>query len=88
MIQWTWYYYYNNIIDNRKCYLYGQAPLLNDVLTYVPLFNNESLLTPRSTQPIDEKTLLLYVLPYEEHSEIIPSDSYKISVWFTTKCLF
>lgn len=78
MIQWTWYYYYHNdIIDNTKCYLYGQAPLLNDVLTYVPLFDNESLLTPRSTQPIDEKTLLLYVLPYEEHSEIIPSDKYR-----------
>lgn len=78
MIQWTWYYYYHNdIIDNTKCYLYGQAPLLNDVLTYVPLFDNESLLTPRSTQPIDETTLLLYVLPYEEHSEIIPSDKYR-----------
>lgn len=78
MIQWTWYYYYNNdIIDNTKYYLYGQAPLLNDVLTYIPLFNDETLLTQRSTRPIDEKTLLLYVLPYEEHSEIIPPDEYK-----------
>ena len=78
MIQWTWYYYYNNdIIDNTKCYLYGQAPLLNDVLSFVPLFNSETLLTSRSTPTIDETTLLLYVLPYEEHSVVIPSDKYK-----------
>ena len=78
MIQWTWHYYYhNNIIDNTKCYYYGQAPLLNDVLSYVPLFNNETILTYRVTPYINEITLLLYVLPYEEHSQIIPMNKYK-----------
>lgn len=77
MIQWTWHYYYHNdVIDNTKRYLYSQAPLLSDVLTYIPLFNDESLLTPTQTPAIDETTLLLYVLPYEEHAQIIPSCFY------------
>ena len=63
------------IIEKR--YFYGQAPLLNDVLSYIPLFNDETFLTPTQTPPIDETTLLLYVLPYEEHAQIIPSHSYK-----------
>jgi hypothetical protein len=81
MIQWTWYYYYNNnIIDNTRRYLYGQAPLLRDVVSYVPLFNDEVFLTPTQSPIIDEMTLLLYVLPYEEHAQIIPPKFYnKIS---------
>jgi 5'-3' exonuclease len=78
MIQWTWYYYYhNNVIDNTKCYLYGEAPLLSDLLRYIPLFNNETFLKLHKSEPINETTLLLYVLPYEEHSQIIPSNIYK-----------
>ena len=76
-----WYYYYNNnIIDNTRRYLYGQAPLLRDVVSYVPLFNDEVFLTPPQSPIIDEMTLLLYVLPYEEHAQIIPPKFYnKIS---------
>ena len=78
MIQWTWHYYYhNNIIDNTKYYLYGQAPLLKDVLSYVPLFNSETILFHRKSDSINEISLLFYVLPYEEHSQIIPPTLYK-----------
>ena len=77
MIQWTWHYYYNNnVIDNSKYYLYGEAPLLKDVLSYIPLFNCETILNYRETHPIHEATLLLYVLPYEEHAQIIPPNIY------------
>ena len=75
MIQWTWHYYYHNsVIDNTKCYLYGHAPLLKDVLSYIPLFNDETILKSTTVPSIHEATLLLYVLPYEEHEQIIPQD--------------
>ena len=75
MIQWTWHYYYHNsVIDNTKCYLYGHAPLLKDVLSYIPLFNDETILKSITVPSIHEAALLLYVLPYEEHAQIIPQD--------------
>ena len=78
MIQWTWHYYYHNsIIDNTKCYLYGHAPLLKDVLTYIPLFNGETILKPNTTPSIHEITLLFYVLPYEDHENVIPQNAYQ-----------
>tara|TARA_A100001011_G_C14321225_1_gene850768 strand:+ start:8932 stop:10455 length:1524 start_codon:yes stop_codon:yes gene_type:complete len=77
MIEWTWHYYFNNnVIDNSKYYLYGPAPLLQDILSYIPLFNGETFLKPRKTKTIDEICLLFYVLPYEEHDYIIPSKIY------------
>lgn len=78
MIHWTWHYYYHNsVIDNTKSYVYGNAPLLKDVLSYIPLFNGETILKSNPTPLIHEITLLLYVLPYEEHGDIIPKDTYQ-----------
>tara|TARA_Y100000389_G_scaffold177526_1_gene189859 strand:+ start:6544 stop:8070 length:1527 start_codon:yes stop_codon:yes gene_type:complete len=77
MIEWTWYYYYNNkIINNSKYYFYGKAPLLKDLLSFIPLFDNDTFLTETKEDKINEIALLLYVLPYEEHEQIIPSEIY------------
>ena len=39
MIHWTWHYYYHTIvIDNTKSYIYGNAPLLKDVLILYSTF--------------------------------------------------
>lgn len=77
MIEWTWHYYYNNsVINNSKYYLYGKAPLLKDVLSFIPLFDNDTFLTESKQDDIHEITLLLYVLPYEDHGQIIPIEIY------------
>lgn len=96
MIEWTWYYYYNNnVIDNTKYYIHNHAPLLNDLIPYIPIMNSEVMLSKTNSIEIDETALLFYVLPYNEHSKIIPEEIYnktsnevykKISLIKETNC--
>lgn len=77
MIEWTWYYYsHNEVIDNTKVYHFGHAPLLGDVLSYIPLLNSEQILKKNISERVSDVALLLYVIPPEEHSVIIPRDKY------------
>lgn len=72
MIEWTWYYYFNNdFIDNTKYYRYTNAPLLRNILPFIPLFNDDRILSYKKTDKISDITLLLYILPVQEHRHVL-----------------
>ena len=80
ILEWTWYYYNGENRNNRIYYHYPYGPLLKDVKNFVPLFNDSHIMdqTIVSRQKeLDVYTQLYYVLPYENHKEIIPSDIYE-----------
>ena len=78
MIEWTWYYYFNNgVLDNTKFYNYANAPLLSDCLKFIPLFNDDCVVRDKTTVEISNTTLLLYVLPFQEHRRVLSCDEYK-----------
>lgn len=80
MIEWTWYYYFNNdVIDNSKYYKYGNAPLMKDVLSFIPIMNSERILKKKDTAIISTTTLLLFVIPYKEHGVVIPERNYNVT---------
>ena len=65
-LEWTFTYYNTGCPDWRWCYPYHYAPLLEDLLPYVPHF--ECNMIPKQTKdPIDPETQLCYVLPKPFH---------------------
>jgi len=79
MIEWTWYYYFHNeVIDDTKYYCYPNAPLLSACLPFIPIFNDETILNKKKTDKITETTLLLYVIPFDEHEHLIDVDKNNI----------
>ena len=82
MIEWTWYYYFHNdVIDDTKYYCYSKAPLLSTCLPFIPLFNDDVILNSRKTDRIAETTLLLYVIPFHEHKQLIDIDKNNTNFW-------
>uniref|UniRef100_A0AB39J9K6 Xrn Family 5'-3' Exonuclease n=1 Tax=Florenciella sp. virus SA2 TaxID=3240092 RepID=A0AB39J9K6_9VIRU len=73
MIEWTWYYYYNNNVkDNSKFYKYSESPLLKDIIIYIPVINSETILnTTQDYNNINMNTLLFYVIPFDEQKQIV-----------------
>lgn len=72
VLEWTWYYYNGDNLNNTVYYKYENGPLLKDIIKYIPVTNREKILQKIQTNNINVNTLLYYVLPYEEHDEIIP----------------
>ena len=81
MIEWTWKYYLGFNVCNNIFYNYFYGPLLNDIKNFIPIYNNVELInTDNDKESINTYTQLLYVLPYNNHKEIIPKNIYnKIS---------
>ena len=74
VLEWTWYYYNGNNMNNTIYYKYENGPLLKDIIKYIPVTNGEKILKKKETPEINVNTLLYYVLPYEEHDDIIPKN--------------
>jgi 5'-3' exonuclease len=77
VLEWTWYYYNGENRNNRIYYHYPYGPRIKDLKLHVPLFNEANIMKTDLTQPdLDVYTQLYYVLPYENHQEIIPPSIY------------
>lgn len=82
--EWTWNYYQGNLISNSIVYKHSHGPLFNDLLNYIPAFDSENFidLQPKNVieydmnDEIQSLAQLYFVIPYEEHSKIIPQDLY------------
>jgi 5'-3' exoribonuclease 1 len=61
-LEWTWKYYYSGCIDWRWKYNYHYPPLLQDLLKYIPYFE-EDLLVEKEKNPVKVEVQLSYVLP-------------------------
>ena len=76
-LEWTWYYYNGNLLNNYVYYDESHGPLLKDILNYIPVTNNESVnLKYDIHEDINPITQLYFVLPYCDHSIIIPKNEY------------
>lgn len=61
-LEWTFKYYTSGCVDWRWCYNYNYPPLLNDLIHYVPYFDND-LIVKKTPNPVSELVQLCYVLP-------------------------
>ena len=75
MLEWTWYYYNGENINNGFYYNHNSGPLLNDLKSHIPVLNNTVVVEKKSFEHINPITQLFFVLPYENHKEIIPKQS-------------
>jgi len=66
-LEWTYAYYRDGCIDWRWCYPYHYAPLLCDLVRYVPHFLT-TMVERKPKNPIDAETQLCYVLPRPYHN--------------------
>lgn len=65
-IEWTLKYYTTGCPDWRHCYSYNYAPLLEDVVKAIPVFDTE-LIEQNDNTPVTALTQLSYVLPFSSH---------------------
>jgi len=65
-IEWTLKYYTSGCADWRHCYSYNYAPLLEDVVKAVPVFDTQ-LIEQNDNKPVAPLTQLSYVLPSSSH---------------------
>jgi 5'-3' exonuclease len=65
-IEWTLKYYTSGCPDWRHCYDYNYAPLLEDVVKAIPVFDTE-LIEQNDNMPVRALTQLSYVLPSSSH---------------------
>ena len=85
-LEWTWFYYNGDNINNRISYEHHYGPRIQDILLYIPLFNgNEIVKRDKNITPIDPITQLYFVLPYPNHSTVIPRDKYQMTHSFIYK---
>ena len=90
-LEWTMKYYTSGCIDWRWSYKYHYAPLLSDLIKYIPYFDT-LLLEPKMKNPVLPLVQLCYVLP-KNSLYLLPQ---KINVlisksrpdWYSTNCKF
>ena len=71
-LEWTFHYYSIGCIDWRWTYNYHYAPLLVDLLKYIPYFETR-FLKDKGKKPIKELVQLCYVLPFPSHN-LLPNE--------------
>jgi 5'-3' exonuclease len=90
-LEWTMKYYTSGCPDWRWCYNYNYPPLLNDLLHYIPYFENEFIIN-KSPDPVNELVQLCYVLP-KQSLNLLPTKLHDKLVeehddWYSTNCEF
>ena len=65
MLEWTWNYYHGICKDHYMCYEFNVAPLLSSIISYIPCFSEELLVTKSEPIPL-AISQLIYVLPYDD----------------------
>jgi len=74
-LEWTFQYYTRGCVDWRWRYKYSYAPLLADLVRFIPVGGSSSvLLEPKPKDPIRDTEQLRYVLPPAFQSALIPVD--------------
>jgi len=71
-LEWTLKYYTSGCPDWRHYYNYNYAPLLEDVVKTIPVFDSE-LIEQNDNKPVAPLTQLAYVLPLSSHY-LIPEE--------------
>lgn len=78
-LEWTFQYYTRGCVDWRWRYKYSYAPLLVDLVRFIPASSSSSssiiLLEPKPKDPIRDTEQLRYVLPPAFQSALIPADA-------------
>ena len=75
-LEWTFQYYTRGCIDWRWRYSYAYAPLLEDLVRFVPTATTATsapLISQKPKDPIQDTKQLLYVLPPAFQAVLIPS---------------
>ena len=76
-LEWTMNYYSSHCIDWRWCYKYAYAPLLTDLVRFIPHMDVKMIVEkPRS--PVRDLVQLCYVLPMASHNLLPPNIAEKI----------
>jgi 5'-3' exonuclease len=66
-LEWTMNYYSSRCMDWRWCYKYAYAPLLTDLVRFIPHMDVKMIVEkPRS--PVRDLVQLCYVLPMASHN--------------------
>lgn len=81
-LEWTLQYYSNKCIDWRWCYKYAYAPLLSDVIRYIP-HTDVTMMVEKEKSPVLELVQLCYVLPMASHTLLPPKISEKIKMEYS-----
>jgi 5'-3' exonuclease len=76
-LEWTMKYYSNECIDWRWCYKYAYAPLLVDLVRFIPHVDT-TILVVRPKNPVRDLVQLCYVLPMASHHLLSPELSERI----------
>jgi 5'-3' exonuclease len=66
-LEWTMQYYSNGCIDWRWCYKYAYAPLLTDLLRFIP-YMDVTMIEEKPKSPVRDLVQLCYVLPMASHN--------------------
>lgn len=81
-LEWTLQYYSNKCIDWRWCYKYAYAPLLSDLIRYIP-HTDVTMMVEKEKSPVLELVQLCYVLPMASHTLLPPKVSEKIKTEYS-----
>ena len=74
-LEWTMKYYTTGCADWKWCYKYNYPPLLQDLIKYIPYFDN-TFIKENTSKPVSQLVQLSYVLP--RHSlHFLPEKLYK-----------
>lgn len=76
-LEWTLKYYTTGCSDWRWCYKYMYPPLLEDLIRYIPFFEDNQFIVDKLPNPVLPLVQLCYVLP-KECLHLLPEDLYKV----------
>ena len=90
-LEWTMKYYTTGCPHWRWCYNYNYPPLLQDLIHFIPFFDNEFIQNKREN-PVSELVQLCYVLP-RQSLQFLPEKLYKALIrekleLYSTDCEF
>jgi 5'-3' exonuclease len=84
-------YYTTGCPDWRWCYNYNYPPLLQDLIHFIPFFEN-NYIEYKTPKPVSELVQLCYVLP-KQSLQFLPEKLYNKLIefkndWYKTDCEF